>query len=197
MSKQSIFGVMLAIAVASTTWIASSATMAQSEKKDSGYDARMMYGQGYGPGMMSPGHGPGMMYGPGYDRRGFGYGPSMMGGCPMWDAPDGHMSSFADGRIAFLKAELNITDAQKTPWDAYVEALKSNLQSMQGMWQSMRVVFEGDTPVERLDAHITTMESRVSALKAVKPALSNLYAALNADQKKKANELLTGVGCMM
>jgi len=68
---------------------------------------------------------------------------------------------------------------------------------MQGMWQSMRVVFEGDTPVERLDAHITTMESRVSALKAIKPALSNLYAALNADQKKKANELLTGVGCMM
>lgn len=197
MSKQSIYGVMLAIAVASTTWIASSATMAQSEKKDSGYDARMMYGQGYGPGMMSPGHGPGMMYGPGYGRRGFGYGPSMMGGCPMWDAPDGQMSSFADGRIAFLKAELNITDAQKTPWDAYAEALKSNLQSMQGMWQSMRVVLEGDTPVERLDAHITTMESRVSALKAVKPALSNLYAALNADQRKKANELLTGIGCMM
>jgi hypothetical protein len=41
------------------------------------------------------------------------------------------------------------------------------------------------------------MEGRLTALKAVKPALANLYAALSDEQKKKADELLTGVGCMM
>jgi hypothetical protein len=44
---------------------------------------------------------------------------------------------------------------------------------------------------------VGAMESRLSALKEVKPALANLYAALSDDQKKKADELLTGMGCMM
>jgi hypothetical protein len=41
------------------------------------------------------------------------------------------------------------------------------------------------------------MDSRVSALKEIKPALAKLYDALGSDQKKKADELLTGMGCMM
>jgi hypothetical protein len=31
----------------------------------------------------------------------------------------------------------------------------------------------------------------------MKPALAGIYAALSADQKKKADDLLTGMGCMM
>jgi hypothetical protein len=135
----------------------------------------------YGPGMMGPGNGPGMM-----------------GGCPMMGATtDGQASTFAEGRIAFLKAELGIVDAQKAVWDAYAETIKRNLQSMQGMRQSMKTVLEAKTPVERLDAHVAVMESRLTALKEVKPALAKLYAELTADQKKKADELLTGMGCMM
>ena len=66
----------------------------------------------------------------------------MMGGCPMM-GPNGQASTFIDGRIAFLKAELAITDAQKSAWDAYADATKRNLQSMQGMWQTMKTVFDG------------------------------------------------------
>lgn len=156
--------------------------------------AQMGWRGGDGPGMM---YGPGMMgpgYGPGY-RSGM---MGMMGGCPMMGATsEGRAQTFAEGRIAFLKAELGITEAQKTAWDAYADAIKRNLQSMQGMWQTMKAVFEAKTPVERLDAHVGAMESRLTALKEVKPALASLYAALSDDQKKKADELLTGMGCMM
>jgi hypothetical protein len=49
----------------------------------------------------------------------------MMGGCPMMGATaDGKISTFAAGRIAFLKAELGITEAQKSVWDAYAETIK-------------------------------------------------------------------------
>jgi hypothetical protein len=65
------------------------------------------------------------------------------------------------------------------------------------MWQTMQAAWEADTPVKRLDARLTAMESRVATLKDMKPALANLYSALNDDQKKKADELLTGIGCMM
>jgi hypothetical protein len=140
----------------------------------------MMHGQGYGPGMMGN------------------FGPGMMGGCPMMGTTtDGQVSTFAEGRIAFLKAELGITDAQKSVWDAYSETIKSNLQNMQGMWQTMMAVFDAKTPADRLDAQIAAMDSRLAALKQIKPALANLYAALSAEQKKKADEVLTGMGCMM
>jgi hypothetical protein len=145
----------------------------------------------YGPGMMGsggPGYGPGMMSGM----------MGMMGGCPMMGTTaEGRAQTFVNGRIAFLKAELGITEAQKAAWDAYADALKRNLQGMQGMWQTMQAVFEAKTPVERLDAHVAAMEGRLTALKDVKPALASLYAALNDEQKKKADELLTGMGCMM
>ena len=53
------------------------------------------------------------------------------------------------------------------------------------------------SPVERLELHIRAMESRVGALKEIKPALADLYAVLSDDQKKTANELLIGMDCMM
>ena len=125
-------------------------------------------------------------------------GKKTMGGCPMMGSTtDGQVSTFAEGRIAFLKAELGITDAQKSEWDAYAGTIKGNLQNMQGMWQSMQTVFEAKTPTDRLEARIVAMNSRLAALKEIKPTLSKLYAALSAEQKKKADDLLTGMGCMM
>jgi len=137
--------------------------------------------------------GPGMMMGPGMMGM-----MRLMGDCPMMGMMMGaDTSTFAEGRIAFLKAELAITDAQKGAWETYAAALKKNLQGMQAMRQTMAKVMEAKTPVERLDAHIAAMGGRVASLKEVKPALAALYAALGDEQKKKADQLLTGMGCMM
>ncbi len=61
----------------------------------------------------------------------------MMGGCPMMS---GSNPSYAEGRIAFLKAELSITDQQKGAWDAYAAAVKKNLAGMQNMHEAMMKV---------------------------------------------------------
>ena len=82
-------------------------------------------------------------------------------------------------------------------WEAYAAALKKNLQAMQAMRQTMMKVMEAKTPTERLDAHIAAMDGRLASLKEVKPALAALYAALSDEQKKKADQILTGMGCMM
>ncbi len=147
-----------------------------------------------GAGMMGPGGSPGTMMREW--NQGSGGMMGMMSGCPMMASQGGPTSTFAAGRIAFLKAELAITDAQKDVWDAYAEAIKRNLQNMQSMRQTMKTVFDAKTSVERLDAHINAMESRLTALKNIKPALDKLYSALSDDQKKKAEEILTGMGCM-
>jgi len=151
----------------------------------------MMDGGKMGPGMMGQGMGRGGMMG-------------MMGGaCPMMGpmmgmmAREGSAPSFVEGRIAFIKAELVITDSQKDVWDAYASALRKNIESMQQMRTTMMGTTQPANPVERLDLHISTMDSRLQSLKEVKPALATLYAALSEDQKKKADSLLTGMGCMM
>lgn len=154
-----------------------------------------------GPGMMGHGMmGEGTM-GPGMMGRG-GMMGMMGGGCPMMGmmgmmGRNGPAPSFAEGRIAFIKAELAITDAQTGVWDAYAAALRKNLEGMQGMHKSMMSATQPANPVERLDRHISAMESRLQSLKEVKPALAALYATLSEDQKKKADDLLTGMGCMM
>lgn len=148
-----------------------------------------------GPGQMKQGTemGPGRMMGmPGRGMMG-------MGDCPMMGMMTGgtEMPAFGDGRTAFLKAELAITPAQQAVWDAYAAALKKNFTNMQGMRQSMMTALEGKTPVEKLDAHLVAIESRHGALKEIKPALGALYAALSDAQKQKADQILTGMGCMM
>lgn len=185
MSKRTMIAVGLASAMTFAILAIAPPASAQMDTRVA-YGPGMMYGPGYGPGMMGPGYGPGN------------YGPGMMGACPMMGmTTGGQVSTFAEGRIAFLKAELGITDAQKVVWEAYAETIKRNLQGMQGMWQTMKAVFEAKTPADRLDAQIAAMDARLVALKEIKPTLTKLYAALSADQKKKADEVLTGVGCMM
>ncbi len=134
------------------------------------------------------------------DMMGKGGMMGMMGAnCPMMGmmmGGGGDMPMHGAGRVAFLKAELAITDAQAKVWDSYADTLKMNMQSMQDM-HKMMAAKTGKTSVERLDTRITAMEGRLQALKDIKPKLVALYDTLSDDQKKKADELLTGMGCMM
>jgi LTXXQ motif family protein len=150
-----------------------------------------------GSGMPGPGAmGQGMM---GRGMMGGGMMQMMAGTCPMMGsmANEAAGPTFTEGRIAFMKAELGITDAQKMAWDAYATALKKNLEGMHGMRQTMMAAMAATNPVERFDARLAAMEGRVAAMRELKPALTQLYAVLTDDQKKKADQILIGMGCMM
>ncbi len=106
----------------------------------------------------------------------------------------GRMGAMVKGRLAYLKAALDVTDAQKPAWDAYAEAVNDRVATMQGMRASMMSTMQEGGAVDRMEARISGMEAMVDAMKAVKPATEALYAALSEDQKKKADELI-GLGC--
>jgi hypothetical protein len=140
------------------------------------------------------------------DGKGMGgmmMGQGMMGGdCPMMERMSrkmrrmmgGDMQAMSDQRIATLQTQLVITPEQLATWDTYAAALKKNVTGMQAMHQTMKTGMSAKTPVERLDARVAAMETRLAAMKEVKPALSNLYISLSDEQKKKADKT---VGCMM
>jgi hypothetical protein len=109
---------------------------------------------------------------------------------PPGQMPGGSMGMGYGGQCPaeFVKSMLGITDAQKGVWESYASALKANAPASQRAYDK--------SAVEQLDAQLTETETRLKSLRELKPRLVALYAALNADQKKKADQLV-GMGCML
>lgn len=102
-----------------------------------------------------------------------------------------------EGRIAFLKAELRITDAQAPQWNAFADTLRSNAKAHQAMHEQMT---KGGLPSawpERLAAQQKVLATRLDAVKALEAAAKPLYAALSDEQKKVADQLFAGPMGMM
>lgn len=135
-------------------------------------------------------------------------GAAEMSGCMMSDAEGGMsmmmgqngMSMIAkhiEGRIAFLKTELKITDAQLPLWNAFAQAMRDNATAMQAMPHTM-MGMKATTLPDKLAARETTLTAHIEAVRNLKAAADPLYAALNADQKKTADEImLSPMGMMM
>jgi hypothetical protein len=115
-----------------------------------------------------------------------GAGPMMMGrGMGMID--------YIEGRIAFLKAELKITDAQTPAWNAFAEALRANARRLGEVRSAMMTRESTDTPqtvIERLELEERWLTSRLDGARATRSSLTALYGVLSAEQKKAADDLI-------
>lgn len=137
------------------------------------------------------GSGPGMGQGMMMRHGGMGMGMGMMG-CPMRGGKVTHL----EGRTAFLRAELGITEAQKPAFDAFAQAFRKNAENMQSRHEKMMKMKEAKTVLERHDARVEMVEGQLASMKEMRPPLAALYEALSPEQKQKADELMVGMGCM-
>lgn len=93
-----------------------------------------------------------------------------------------------EGRIAFVRAELRITDAQAQTWDAFAQAVRS---SRQHLIEARQLVNEPYTSsAERLDRYERHLTERLEALKSARAAFNKLYTMLDDGQKRTADELV-------
>lgn len=98
-----------------------------------------------------------------------------------------------EGRLAFLKTELKITEAQTAQWKAFEEAVRANGRVMGSMRQSMMSGSASATTLpERLALEEKAVASYAAALGKTRAALDQLYAVLSADQKKAADGIALG-----
>jgi len=138
---------------------------------------RGMMGQGWmmGQGMMDQGGMPGMM--------------PMMGMMQMMRGGE-HI----EGRLAFLKAELKITDSQEKVWNDFADAARKAAAKTQDTHMGMRMRqmsgAAGDVTLPQLlDRHEENLEARLEATRAMKSALGPLYATLDEQQKQTLMQL--------
>jgi LTXXQ motif family protein len=115
------------------------------------------------------------------------------GGVPMMAAMAGHV----EGRLAFLKTELKITDAQLPLWNAVADAIRANAKSMGEMSGGMKGSSQTTTLPDKLAMREKMMTAHLDALHRFKAAIEPLYAALSDEQKKTADELLMGPNGMV
>ena len=143
----------------------------------------------WGPrGMMGYGFmGPGMM----------GFGPWMMGGGST-EAMCSAMASHIEGRLAYVKAELKVTDAQDPLWSAYAVAARDNAKTMIARCTTMMGKRDSQASLpDRLDQNEQLMAAQLDAMRAMNKALKPLYEALSDGQKKTADQLFWGPMGMM
>ena len=95
-----------------------------------------------------------------------------------------------DGRIAFLRAELGITDVQAPAWGRFAEALRSGRQHLLEARQQLASPAGSGTPSARLDRYERHLTERLEAVRTARTASNQLYGTLDEHQKHVADELV-------
>jgi hypothetical protein len=102
----------------------------------------------------------------------------------------------AGDRIASLKTELKITEAQMPAWNKFADALlaaaKSVDESMAAMHRKMMESGAVPSLPDKLQHHAKMAAVHLANLNAIKAALDPLYASFSDDQKKLADGLRIG-----
>jgi hypothetical protein len=145
--------------------------------------------------------GPGGMMGWGPGGRGNdGSGWSMWGSGPGWGMgmmwgrggrDSDWMVDRVEGRLAFLKTELKITEAQTGAWNQLADAIRAAAKRRN---ERMKSIFAGDrqrkTLPERVEVQEQFMTARLDEIKQIKASLKGLYDALTEEQRKDADDVV-------
>lgn len=137
-----------------------------------------------GMGMMGQGNmmGDGMMGGAGMSGM-----MPMMGMMRMMQG-----GAHIDGRLAFIKAELKITEAQEKPWNDFADALRqaaAKVREANAAMPAMSGMAGSAPPPQLLEQHEKQLAAHLDAIRTVKPALGPFYTALSEEQKKTLAQL--------
>lgn len=100
-----------------------------------------------------------------------------------------------DGRLAFIKAELKVAEAQNAAWDEFASTVKASLETRNKMMSEHRKqMMSGEFDKKPLPQRLEMQEARISArldqVKATREALAKLYALLDDKQKEVADDIV-------
>ena len=136
-----------------------------------------------------------------------GGGMPMMGMMHMMTGQDGAggmammataMAEHVEGRLAFLKTELKITDAQLPLWNDFAQVVRDNAKAMGTMMQGgMMGMSQSAKLPDKLAMREKMMTVHLDALRKLKAAVDPLYAAFTDEQKKAADQLMLSPMGMM
>jgi hypothetical protein len=119
-----------------------------------------------------------------------------------WDGPWGRgpdgMLDRVEGRLAFIKTELKITEAQAPAWNRLAESIRNAAkQHNERMKAALSREEKVKTLPERLEVQEQFIGARLDEIKQIKGSVNNLYAVLSEAQKKEADDIVLPMAGMM
>ncbi|MDR3533086.1 MAG: Spy/CpxP family protein refolding chaperone [Rhodopila sp.] len=96
-----------------------------------------------------------------------------------------------DGRLAYLRAELKITDAQTAQWNAFADTVRSDANALQHARTQLPSGSGVTTTPDWIEHQASLMAARAEALKTMAGAERSLSSVLTGEQKKLVDKLLT------
>ncbi|PAY10616.1 hypothetical protein CK489_02580 [Bradyrhizobium sp. UFLA03-84] len=117
-------------------------------------------------------------------------GPGMMGGSRSAEAMCAAMGSHIEGRLAYIKAELKVTNAQESLWNAYATAARDNAKALVARCTTMMGKRDSHLSLpDRLDQSEQLLSAQLDAMRVMNKTLKPLYDTLSDGQKKAADQL--------
>jgi periplasmic protein CpxP/Spy len=107
-----------------------------------------------------------------------------------WSGPGLMPGQLADGRIAFLKAELKITPAQEAQWQKVAAAMRQNADALDQTIGKARDYRGKADAIERMEMREQLARVRADNAARLLAAFKPLYASLSPAQQQTANALL-------
>jgi Spy/CpxP family protein refolding chaperone len=112
---------------------------------------------------------------------------------PLRPMPPNHI----EGRLAYLKTELHITQAQEAQWDKVAQALRQNSTERRQAFEQRRQAFEQmrqnpnarPNALQRLETQARFAAMRAQQTDRFLAAFRPLYDSLSDQQKQAANDL--------
>ena len=99
-------------------------------------------------------------------------------------------SAMIEGRLAYQKAELNITKAQEPAWEAYSTKARAQAGIMLAMRGTMQNTEASAT--DRIEQRTALMKQHLAQAETMAAALKDLYAVLTPEQKAIADQQFGG-----
>jgi hypothetical protein len=99
-----------------------------------------------------------------------------------------------EGRLAYAKTLLGITDSQAAAWKAYEDVSRVNVQGIQAAQRAMMTAEQSGSAIDRMQAQTGMMQARLDAMKALQPVTEALYKALTPEQQQRADVVLLLLG---
>ena len=106
-------------------------------------------------------------------------------------------SAHIEGRLAFIKAELKITEAQEKAWSDFANAMRQAAKKAGDAPMAMPDISgAGSTSPQMLEQYEKHLTQRLEVVRTMRSALTPFYAALSDEQKKTLAQLHPMLGMM-
>jgi protein CpxP len=114
---------------------------------------------------------------------------------PAAEAATSSKPETVEQRINTLKASLKITPELESKWNGVAQAMRDNASRMEKLVATKRAIPpEKMTAIDDLKTYQEFAEAHLDGLKHLTSAFKSLYGAMNADQKKNADQVFQKYG---